>query len=354
MMASIYATAKQVIGWLGSLDKTVKGANVVISALCEAPDDKFDNLDDNFDFDNPKSLEACGIANINKEYWVDFAVFMNRNWFKRIWVMQEILFTKDIVCICGRSLFDMSRVFRAVSYILAARWHRQLGELVDDAIFQRGTISQHQTNAVEIHRHTRLHDLSRMRVKYANGEAPSLLESLYLNYHTDAIDPKDRVFALLSLTAKTEELPVDYNKSASEVFVDVTKYIIESCEDALILSLRQDTSLIKIKDLPSWCPDYSTLSNAPQPFRSSDGLDGWSAAGKLRWPVGPPNVLGRQLHLSGRQVGRVLDTAPPFYMMVDPNVDLNERLLQILNLVLDAESDLAKTRLKLVFRQRLK
>jgi hypothetical protein len=102
-----------------------------------------------------------------------------------------------------------------------------------------------------------------MRVKYANGEAPSLLESLYLNYHTDATDPKDRVFALLSLTAKTKELPVDYNKSASEVFVDVTKYIIESCEDALILSLRQDTSLIKIKDLPSWCPDYSTLSNAP-------------------------------------------------------------------------------------------
>ena len=73
----------------------------------------------------------------------------------------------------------------------------------------------------------------------------------------DCTDPKDKAFALYGLCSEMKiQLPYPaYEKSTAEIFTDVARAIIAHDDDLSILFLVNSPR--RIRDLPSWVPDWS-------------------------------------------------------------------------------------------------
>ena len=94
--------------------------------------------------------------------------------------------------------------------------------------------------------------------------------------HLSAYVDRDRIFALLGLTnvptsygdandIGTNGIAISYNKSASTVYQNVTKYLLQQCQHLGPLYYKwaastdnEDTDLQHL-ELPSWCPDFRRI-----------------------------------------------------------------------------------------------
>jgi len=123
-------------------------------------------------------------------------------------------------------------------------------------------------------------------------------------------DPRELVFSILPIVTPservkilrntTEPLPVaDYTKTTEKVFTEAAKYIIQERQDLLIWWNQIPTCQRKIRDLPSFVPDWSTP--VPKSLTFSDphnGLRRWSESIKSpkRIFVDDDNALHVQAH----------------------------------------------------------
>jgi hypothetical protein len=91
-MGKMYERAQTVIIWLGREDEHLAGAAKVIGRLSSVSPKarrRLQNLND------PDLLENLGIE---PQQWVDYALFLQRRWFSRIWVVQESFFSQLSDC----------------------------------------------------------------------------------------------------------------------------------------------------------------------------------------------------------------------------------------------------------------
>ena len=86
--------------------------------------------------------------------------------------------------------------------------------------------------------------------------------------HIRSSDPRDRVFALLSLSKERHvpDLQPDYTETVVETYMRLALYIIQAGQGGRLLcnAFLADSSL----DLPSWVPDWSLncyLCDIPAP-----------------------------------------------------------------------------------------
>src|SRR6202012_95166 len=74
------------------------------------------------------------------------------------------------------------------------------------------------------------------------------------------IDPRDTVYALLSLAPDPLGIQADYGKSVGQVFLDVAVAHIKSCRNLDIIAQSQWEALghsHRRPDIPTWVPDFS-------------------------------------------------------------------------------------------------
>ena len=130
--------------------------------------------------------------------------------------------------------------------------------------------------------------------------------------YAQCTDPRDRVYGILGMTAmgsiskrlaqwqrpaegssaSNPYLRVDYSRSASEVFVDLTRWIATATRSLDILLLEGNYGgVVDGKPLPSWCPNWN--------FRHDDSV--------LR-------IIGRAHYQVPRRLDNVLENwvEPPF------------------------------------------
>lgn len=94
--------------------------------------------------------------------------------------------------------------------------------------------------------------------------------------HLRASDDRDRIFALLGLTSVpisygdindigTNGIAISYDKSASTVYQNVTKYLLQQCQHLGPLyykwsvSMNHEDADLQHLELPSWCPDFRRI-----------------------------------------------------------------------------------------------
>ncbi|GKZ38457.1 hypothetical protein AbraIFM66950_010681 [Aspergillus brasiliensis] len=81
-----------------------------------------------------------------------------------------------------------------------------------------------------------------------------LLPLLAQASHYECSDPRDKVFAVLSLVSQSELNP-DYTVSVESIYTGLAAFLIKSCSEMNVLDLA---GLMKKKlDIPSWVPDWS-------------------------------------------------------------------------------------------------
>ena len=251
-MANLYRLADRVVVWLGpekndssyavrlleelSSKVTVHWIRQTMEPASNGADKHWANVNEELPYGD-------------REYRAIFSL-ISCPWFERLWVWQEIRLAKSsAMMICGFDTISWES-FRTALFCL------------HEKVF---VISNQLTDRVE-----KIYFL-------ANTEFPRNFPSFMIDTrHCKYTDPRDRVYAILSLLESSIEainIEPDYTKSTSQVYQDVTLRYINDFKSLWILSSSGLTE--RLSGMPSWVPDW-TVVQTPQPllygFASGDSV----------------------------------------------------------------------------------
>ncbi len=244
MMGTIYARSTSTLICLGDSDpfhashtaKLVSDVNGMIErTLSEADDDWEPNS-----FPWPEESQLLG----SEVQWQSFGVLLGQPWFTRGWVVQEAALSQSAVLLWAKMDFSWIALLRTYC------WARSRALIVSDEL----------------------------RLSYLHLQAFSSLRPLEIGLYGPAVrpmqqilkvldcarwlrlsDPRDRIYAFLSLTQPDSSLSTlkpDYEKPYLLVYRDFAVEYLRSKKDLDILHfVRHDNESID-SDLASWIPRW--------------------------------------------------------------------------------------------------
>jgi hypothetical protein len=278
MMTAIYRNASRVVVYLDIPGGFENQTGDIIPRLVQArqtvnsssyPEISWDG------FSRHKELQKMAKPPSSRDVETAALYIFENAWFHRVWIIQEISLAQDATVICEGWELPWKSLSDAYEWVgKSTSWKHLAGN-------------------------TRLSLLESSR---ANPMQEDLCTLLLRHRGTLASDPRDHVFALVSLAQDGDKLTVDYELSASEVFVETAKHILIMQKNfqflaAAGMSQRTDSSI------PSWVPDMRTIPlQKPLPSSYSRSASEFSAT-----------CSNKHLSLRCCKVGRVTmidDTAP--------------------------------------------
>ena len=180
-MAEIYALAESVLVWLGPEEHQSEKALHML-----------DNLGSEVEVDWPSRIVkstltgdvvpherwGSGFSRISNDVWVAIFHLLDRPWFERLWVRQEItLASSQAVVICGHDVISWNN-FRKAVYVMRVNSSPRLGLQLPERIGVAFDLCDYE-------------------------DKESLLLVLRHTRNCKRSDPRDRVFALLSLVERS-------------------------------------------------------------------------------------------------------------------------------------------------------
>ncbi|KAF1992986.1 HET-domain-containing protein [Amniculicola lignicola CBS 123094] len=323
LMAEIYKRAEAVFVWLGPGDEESDIAGKLIDELVQAARDI--NL---FDSDGRlririDSVEPAEELSLLHTYGIseDFALrclasYFAKPWFRRVWVIQEVISAKDAVVLCGDSAVRWSGV------LLARRWMElRLEQFLDGPLKDCARGGEFTLPEV-------------WGLLYDHGGHAGLQELLAWVRIFESSDPRDRIYATLNLSNELQPFfngppmpPVDYTKTFAEVYNSFTRYLIERHENLNVLSMNVMTSgrsqLVyrpnNVETVENLFSDDSDLQSPYKVVNTTFGgvrdvLPGWVPDFRIK--VDPFSHIGHRLLYSAAAETKVdmLSSSSPRYL----------------------------------------
>ncbi|RDL34694.1 uncharacterized protein BP5553_07822 [Venustampulla echinocandica] len=186
-----------------------------------------------------KNTRAAGVDNMSRQqYEAVRETFSERPIWRRIWIVQEVLLSRNITLLCGGDSLDWSN----------------LEKLLATDSFQPTNMFRTAINKLLNHAFVTVIFLVSWRNKIQRNVRVPLKDMLYMFRDWNATDERDKVYGLLGLVEDIEIVP-DYKKSVCDVSIDTATAIVTQslsldfiCSDR-IGQLRED-----VATLPSWVP----------------------------------------------------------------------------------------------------
>ncbi|KUJ11334.1 CNVH-domain-containing protein [Mollisia scopiformis] len=291
MMGRIYKSAKSVVVWLGRerqdvndttaedlfLDTWMLDAAGTSGKLDETTLDAL--LDDPQRHLSPKApadLKETVTNWIKKldekqmRSWLIGLPFFRRSWFERAWVIQELVMAQEITVLCGQFVFSwdtfvlLSCAVDSCRVLMRAGTNPkgERGENFHTIVYRSAAMSS-KTVDPELYEIPAM-TLERRRRAYHRQGALSSMSALALSRNYNATDTRDKVFAVLSISAPirlstktgTHSVLPDYVQPARDLFVYVAMSLLQA-HGPSILSLIRNPATPRVKGLPSWVPDLT-------------------------------------------------------------------------------------------------
>lgn len=241
-MHTIYQNARKVLIWLGPESN--------------ASTDVFDFLDliSQIETRNDCPINAClpSMAYLLGRIPVEqIGELFKRPYWRRTWVIPEIVHAFYIEVICGRRSTDWHMLMKLV----LALEMKLLAEC-QGGIPEPGKVLSALASGGPI--------LLIKELRKDETPRRSLLQLLHHTCMNQVSDPRDKLFALHSLLADNSEdkrFVPDYSMNTAQTFIAFTKHLIESSGHLNILSYSgMEASATKMRtfDLPSWVPDFQS------------------------------------------------------------------------------------------------
>ena len=184
-------------------------------------------------------------------------------WFRRVWVMQEVIMAPRIVrsgldrdqsCIrilIEDDVIDFDILETAIEKLESAR---AAADLVYSGQDQRAsTLTRYRSMLIFArHRHARL-----CGPPFSSEREISIVDILADTWAFESTDPRDKIFAVNKFAKIPEEskLRPDYESSVEEIHIRYAVQLIPTKPSLLLLSgIGQPRSYL---DLPSWVPDFN-------------------------------------------------------------------------------------------------
>ncbi|PMD43910.1 HET-domain-containing protein [Hyaloscypha variabilis F] len=167
-----------------------------------------------------------------------FVDIVNRRWWTRVWVVQEVVSAKSVILVCSKKRTDYTYFRRLHLSII-----RDMSPKAND-IFNSFSVANGHLTAVR----------GAFRATEASAEPSAFLEVLHEARGLFASNPCDKVFGVLGLSDKFNTLAPapDYSKSPTEVFTDLAKSFLSTTKSLSIL--EHATSTNATLGHPSWAP----------------------------------------------------------------------------------------------------
>jgi hypothetical protein len=211
-MAEIYAAAARVVVWLGQ-DNETNDARAAFSHLQQAYMDAFMA---------PSSQPPPPLPLAHKQ--AILAVF-GREWFTRVWVLQETAAARFILLLCGSAALP-GFVFRGGANALlsgnADIGTREIRSVIlSVVVLMKATDGQQQWNTFQ--------QLQKHMTRYTLNTRP-LAELLDLFCRRKATVMHDRLYALLGMCSDslmTSKIPIDYGVSWKQLLAETVQLLLD-------------------------------------------------------------------------------------------------------------------------------
>ncbi len=242
--------------WLGDEQDDSHLAMSMIEAWGRA----YYNTDQDLD---SKTKVAAALAMLNEPFeeagWEAIKLFLQRPYWKRIWIVQEVALAQQALIVCGNAVFESVYFWCAITL-----WESVIQPEETNLV----TADQQMTIINSGHR-------SSLNLMIFNGNqlfrpesdtpfVSKLQQHILGTRHHLASDPRDKVYGLLGLIDEnSEECIPDYKKNVIQVYTDVVVSYIHSTNKfasiyfAGIGILHEN----RIPGLPSWVPDFSNVTD---------------------------------------------------------------------------------------------
>jgi hypothetical protein len=226
-----------------------------------------------------------------------------RSWSSRAWCAQEFLLNKDLVIVCGTQ--EVGKKWSVLMDLVQLAFNRVIPY---DLLPAPNEDPLALKECLAILGHLRRNIIRENR-------AFRLLQLLSLLHPFKATDPRDKVYAVLSLATDRNELaiPIDYTTSSESVYLMVATQILNQCPPSL--ELLYDNLGTKSLSLPSWVPDWTTCVFGKHGTSTTPFI--YQAGG-----LGEPKlkVEGSRLSIKGclvTQIKEVSEPAGQYYLTLD-------------------------------------
>lgn len=277
LMGDIYHKALRVVAWLGH---EYDGSDLAIESLKKirlpvpVSHSRFVNMNGS----EGAILSSGTVSDWTGNTWAHINQLVDRDWFKRVWITQELVLGSDIVIMCGETEMDWDHFFEALT------------------IYEKEINSGHllDLEKIQLLNHTGpAYSLGRVRRRLKDEDRKhSLLELLELFAHTQATLECDKLFALLGLAhdSNDDEFNPDYDSTIEEI---VRRYASAFVRRGATMELLYRSGLSKAYSFCSWIPRW-TEGDFPQTISTWDATGGKFYAGRRAPPVaniGIPSAL---------------------------------------------------------------
>ena len=248
LMRRIFNHASQVTAWLGEEDTDTKSAFSLVEKISAVttsvtPEAVRDN------FWTPLFMENMGLPRLPSVQWYTLSKLFGRPYFKRIWVVQEIVVAKNAVARYGSLTIRWEHIEHVGRLLLATGWRKAFN--IRSRTSPRAPVFQKTIS-----------NIKQSFSEFQGGRGMTLGLLLCVTRRFLATDPRDKVVALIGMannltSQRAKSILPNYSKSTADVYRDVTGFSIVEEKSLSLLSVVEDISERQISNLPFWVPDYS-------------------------------------------------------------------------------------------------
>ncbi|KAJ9611376.1 hypothetical protein H2200_004560 [Cladophialophora chaetospira] len=182
-----------------------------------------------------------------------------RKYWSRLWMVQEVAQSVEVVVHCGTLSLPFNTVFLGLQQVTTETMIACLDDQVYDTADSEGVNVRGRLPSTGLRT---LKLMYRLREEGRQSQNDQNLASLLsITRHCDVTDPRDRIFALLSLSGNeslANPFPIDYTISASEMFSRFAEWHYRS-KGLGLMSFANTPSQQTSLDMPSWAPNWTEL-----------------------------------------------------------------------------------------------
>lgn len=291
LLREIFQSAEVVFAWIGDEKENSNRAIealVQVRTLAVAPDDWPQQLP-------PVSPTwVGGIPPPTDDVWLDIGRLFQRDWFQRVWVVQELVLASQVKIFCGSWEVNGDDIFSALK----------------DCLTGMQFIWPPEPHLRNIPAQIRpAHTLGQTRHAFLHSTSPRKFEILTLFdmfSHCVATKERDKLFGLLGLASDVadEAFDPDYSSSLESV---VRRYACEFIGRGAAMHLLYRAGISKAYTFCSWIPNW-TGEDQSRTISNWYGVSGMFSAGtKLHGTYSSPVVKSEKLLVAGFVVDKIVD-----------------------------------------------
>jgi Heterokaryon incompatibility protein (HET) len=219
------------------------------------------------------------------------ADLLTRSFFKRLWIVQEVVLASHLVTVCGSRQFQWD-VLRLACLLFTRR--PEFASLLKSFVH----INCDFTTMRKASRLVKAHG------KLINRDLWDILDECS---GLATSEPRDKIYAVLGLAKGMPALPVpDYAKSVQEIYLEFARHFVRTGHGLEIITAAVANDRPRKADYPSWAPWFDEM-DARQFGRAAARMN----AAAYTTPLVMLGSCPSDIIVQGAIIDRVMDVGPP-------------------------------------------